>query len=1029
LKKNCKIHEATKKIALLVLMMAVLFLETMAQPDSVLDSVLDSPLEELLSIDSTLTTPIVSLEDSSKIEETLTTDTLNDLKGGENSITLTGFNYSEIELKTGEIISNVLKVYNNTQDTLFFKIDLIYPGSWNFLTKSEENYKLSPNDTAFIPIVLIPNKLINGNTEITINAFIISTKNQQIGNDHFVLKTRKITSWAVNVEPSNKFYFKNGETTKEFKYSILNTGNFKQDIFISYRNKKSDLTLLNTSQKEINEPNFTASIESWEDTTLTYFASVKNGKDRNFKKISTYNYSPNKNLDYKKYTLYINSSDPKGIEKGSFKKGNKVDFIKLPNEAKLQDYGYPNLPLTVDVNIQNILANNTFMGINMRGLKQLNKNASVSYFTQINYTQDYYSTNFIKNSPWYIGYFDAKKSIEVGNISGNIGGLNAFGKGIKGSYTFSEKHKSGVFAIKGPNLFGPTQSVSYGAFHTFKPNPIFNVTAKLGRQENTLNSKTINIISLDPNFRFKQHSFAIKSSFASNETTLQDTTNTVSGYIVGVNYSSQFLKNKLRVNLGGRYFDRGFSNGTFERYNLNNRTFYRFNKRWSTFLSNSYQNNKMFNSLTNGLLFKQEFFSNTLMFQTQSKKNSYQPGLFYDYSTNQFTRIHNRGLSFRYSTHTFLRNFITSAYLRAGYAIPIDDELNKNYFNLQFTSLLRYKVWNFTARYNYGTLSFASLQTQKYQGITPQNIRLALLNQHQFKNKHFILESSLSYNYENVYNNHTLNLNPQIYFFTNNGWRFGLNGALYFNTNKSGNIYTEDQLLGFGNDSERKFNKNFRVGATIKKDFGIPIPLIKKTHASIDFLCFYDLNGDGKKDKDEPAIENVIVRLGVKEVISDNKGEAAIQNIPYESYTFSASSLERLNGWFPNVDDSLQIIASNTTFIPFVRGVKVYGDVVLDRQKIAIADTTKLFDLSRIRITAVNGKTFNTLTDLNGRFEFYMPNGKYVITMDENILGDRYTISRNNIPMTLTNKQDGVYISFYIIEKRKKVIVKEFGND
>lgn len=137
--------------------------------------------------------------------------------------------------------------------------------------------------------------------------------------------------------------------------------------------------------------------------------------------------------------------------------------------------------------------------------------------------------------------------------------------------------------------------------------------------------------------------------------------------------------------------------------------------------------------------------------------------------------------------------------------------------------------------------------------------------------------------------------------------------------------------------------------------------------------------------------------------------------------------MDDLNGWFPNADDSLQIIASNTTFIPFVRGVKVYGDVVLDRQKIAIADTSKLFDLSRIKITAVNGKTFNTLTDINGRFEFYMPNGEYVVTMDENILGDKYTISRNNIPMTLTNNQDGVYLSFYIIEKRKKVVIKEFG--
>jgi hypothetical protein len=235
-------------------------------------------------------------------------------------------------------------------------------------------------------------------------------------------------------------------------------------------------------------------------------------------------------------------------------------------------------------------------------------------------------------------------------------------------------------------------------------------------------------------------------------------------------------------------------------------------------------------------------------------------------------------------------------------------------------------------------------------------------------------------------------------------------------------------LNSFDNEVGRNYNQNVNIGASIKKDFGIPIPFIKKVSASLNFVSFYDINGNGEKENDEPAIENVAIRLGAKEVISNKKGEAAIKNIPMETYDFTAFALEDLQGWFPNINDSLQIVTSNTTYIPFVRGVKVYGDVVLDRQKIAIADTSKPFDLSRIKITAFNGKVYNTLTDVNGRFEFYMPNGDYIMTMDETILGERYTITRNNIPMTLTNKQDGVYISFYIIEKRKKVIIKEFGN-
>ena len=35
-------------------------------------------------------------------------------------------------------------------------------------------------------------------------------------------------------------------------------------------------------------------------------------------------------------------------------------------------------------------------------------------------------------------------------------------------------------------------------------------------------------------------------------------------------------------------------------------------------------------------------------------------------------------------------------------------------------------------------------------------------------------------------------------------------------------------------------------------------------------------------------------------------------------------------------------------------------------------------------------------------------------------------VTRNNSPIKLRNEQDGVYVSFYIIEKRGKVIFKDF---
>lgn len=986
------------------------------------DSILGSPIEDLLTTDTNLTTPINT---STPIDSTKT-----GLDGSETDKLLTGYNKKSIELKTGEIISNVLKVYNNTNEVQKFTLDLIHPGSWQNLATSNVPYEVKSRDTLFIPIILVPNKLINGNTEVIINAFLIDLDNQQIANNYFTLHTKKKISWNVSVEPSNIFYFKNDETQKDFEYRIENTGNYKQDIFVSYKTLRGDLMLADSNDVIIKNPNYTINLESRADTTLKYRASILTNRERNYRKISINSYVPNTNYYYKKYSLYINSAEPKSLDKGAFKKGNKVDFVKLPNQTKVEEYGYPHLPLIVEATAQNLLDVNSFMSVNLRGFKQLNKKASLSYFAQLNYNRNYYTNNFLTNSPWYVGYFDDRKTVEVGQISGNVIGINGFGKGIKGSYSYLEKHKTGGFYVKSPGFFGPVRTESYGLFHTYTHNEYFNITGKFGRQTAYASNRSINSFSLLPNFNIqRKHFFSLLGAM----TVRQDyNINTPSdpfyGYLVGGNYSSQFFQKKMKFNIGSRYNDRNFSTGAFKRLSINQRTGYQINEKWDSYLSTNYQNIQTYNTITTLPGYRQEMLFNNLIFTTRTERGSYQPGVYYDYRDYLSSRIHARGVSFRYSTFNFLQNFLVSAFVKTGYTVPIDFEDRKNYYTFEFSSLMRYRVWNFTTRYNYGALSTTAFNTQAYRGITPQMVRLSLQNQHQFKNKHLVLESNVIYNYGNVFSNHSIGFFPEIFYFTNNGWRFSLRGNYTFNTSNYGSIYSTDTLvIANFDENERKFLQNFTVGATVKKEFGIPIPFIKKTAASIDFISFYDINGNGIQEKDEPTIENVVIRMGAKEVITNIKGQAEIKNIPKDTYPYFVKALDELQGWFPDVKDSLMVIADNKQYIPFVRGVKVYGDVVLDRQKIAVADTSKPFDLSKIKITATNGKTYNTLTDVKGKFEFYMPNGEYIITMDESILGNKYKLSRNNIPLTLKNTQDGVYVSFYVVENRKKVVVKEFG--
>ena len=231
-----------------------------------------------------------------------------------------------------------------------------------------------------------------------------------------------------------------------------------------------------------------------------------------------------------------------------------------------------------------------------------------------------------------------------------------------------------------------------------------------------------------------------------------------------------------------------------------------------------------------------------------------------------------------------------------------------------------------------------------------------------------------------------------------------------------------DQFNGINQRTSSSFNLNF----SLKKDFGIPIPFVDKTAATGNFVAFLDLNGNGIKENDETTLENVVIKVGKKEVLTNVNGEAVIKNLLKNEYDFDAFSLENLNGWFPNVTQTILVENDEIIYVPFVRGIKVYGDVVLDRQKIAVTDSGPT-DLTRIKISATKGeKVYSSLTNNAGRFEFYLPFGDYIITMDEAILNDKLRVTRNNIPLKLKNSQDGVYVSFYIIEKRRKVIFTDF---
>jgi len=753
-------------------------------------------------------------------------------------------------------------------------------------------------------------------------------------------------------------------------------------------------------------------------------------KDRNVKKVSIDNYLPNANLSYKKHSLFINTSPTKIKSKGSPRKDIKVDFIKLPNLIEVQPYGYPSLPLTLELSAQNLLDNNAVMTLNLRGYKQLNNRASLAYYTQVNYNKSYYSSDPFKNASWYVGYYDDIKTIEVGQISGNIIGLSSSGYGLKASYKYLEQHKTDAFYLNN-NRNSLTSNRSYGLSHIYTPSSSLKIRASLARNERELENRNTTVFSVEPSFKFLKKHFV---NFLGAVSTRTDDLNTEAkkDMSFGGTYSTTFLERNLKLNFNAWYNDKDFSLGSFERLYFNHRSNYIINKKWTVNLNNFYQNVNLFSLTDNSLLSRQEILFNSVIFNTNTQYGNVQPGLYYEYTNYPFNKLVSRGASFRVSKFDFSQNFFSSLNLKAGYSIPKNGNEEKNFFSTQMSLLLRYKVFNFNVKYNYGFITSTNSFTQQNNNITPQSIRMSLQNQYAFKNRHLVIDNNIVYSYINVFKNHSIGIFPILYYFTDSGWRISINSSYSFSTRNFTNVFGDNFITNNNTNAApntgASINSDFTLGFSLKKDFGIPIPFLEKTAASINIKSFYDLDGDGNQNsREEGSIGNVVVRIGNYEIITNENGKAIMKNVPQKKYALQVIPLDNIDGWFPNVHDSIIINQDGIATIPFVRGAKISGDIVLDRQKIAITNENPV-DLSRIIISAFNNKkVFNTLTDKKGHFEFYLPNGKYIVTMDEKVLGMKYKLARNNIPVTLKSTQEGMYVSFYVVENRRKVIIRDFN--
>jgi hypothetical protein len=999
------------------------------------------------------------------------------IKGQEYRPLSCGFTKSEEVVGEGGTISNVLFVKNVNGITREFYLEITVPNGWKTLNSSNKVYKLDPNDSMFIPVRIIPNKkLMKGSTRYNINVLVVGTDGRAHAICSFFAGKPKRTDWEMSILPRSRIYFLNGQSRVPLSLYVANKGEEEQQLNISWSYLGRGISL--SPDSSANKSFLDLKLKEDTDTIIDFSADIAR-PDYNFSKVDLETYNPFSDLQARKYRLYLKAVEPfyrkeKGVmnktpfgfEEGKenvyrpssggesksvnadlIKLNSAVDFVKLSNTASINNYGSGVFPVIWYSNLFNVLGMQPMWGNNFISRFSPRKDAMLysnlqHFFTFYSPTKATYQ-NLVGNA----FYSSPKFDVYVGQGPGFIGTM-AFGGAASGGsagsgFSLGYRPYKGLslstLYAQGPRLFSlnpTTRTVGAAVSYAFPSNRLIT-TISYRFTDNTQILSEQNILA--GGFRYKIN--ANHNVLASgNVLFLRDSVGTTSqsnrqGYNFMLNYGGIFFKGRLSQMIMANVNNNPVRPNQISQFiNIGGATTLN-NRNWRLNFSSAF--NRSINGFNNVNQTITQIPSNlSFWFKNRYNFNAF-PVLFHNYITDNNFQFHNVGLALGGSHFNYNKNFRISANFRGGYNFLTDSISYAPIFNANFFTSLGYRTISANIGYNYGPMDFIGVrQFNKSPSIYPQYLFLSINKQHIFRKiRQFVFDFSLNYSWNNVTYAHNLALAPVIYFFTKKGWRF--NASVFYNLNardpeQSRQFYSYQGTSIPLPDVQPgvEFSNNFNLQFGVRKEFGILLPKKwrKNFYSNPTFIAFLDFNGNRVKDKDEVALENMVVQLNGHEAITDKDGKCQFLNVEQKRYFFNVIPLTDIDGWFSLRKDSVDITPSGVYYVPFSKGVKIEGTVLLDREKFT-EDILGELDLSKIRIftTDTSGNTYSTLTDRQGNFSFYIPFGYYALSMDESVVSDRFIIAQNNIPLELEEGIESYYQAFFIIEKRRRVKKKKFN--
>lgn len=930
-----------------------------------------------------------------------------------------------------EVASNVLKIVNYTESYQEVVLSISNPNdNWRIIGESNRGYRIAPRDSFFIPVRIIPDKGAKGNTTYITSANI-SSQGIQLAFTTWSISVEKVSSWFAKV-PKKKIYFKSNSDTAWFSVEIHNQGNSEENLILNLSSSRFLMVFDSAGTHPVIEPRyFTLGVN---ESRYFYFMALRRGRI----KLPT-DVDDDASLA-ERDAVKINITYQKSSLKNNRSWNGNIDFIKLFDELQIFKNGHSSIPLAIELNTYNLLNRSSYLTLSMYGHAILPKKRMLTYYFQTPFNSNFFNARSYLGTYHYLGFESDKLNFSIGSVTSGRSFANLSGQGARVEYTYKNHHKFGGLFVRSPKLFNKYYLFGYGLSYTYISKRFF-IDNYYQRKDNLYAKINANSYTTYSTIKINQDNTLRLGLGYSNEDHYTIVNNPhLNGYHYRVLYNGHYKK--FRYNFVNYYGSKNFSEfrGIFSAaFN----TLYALNKTSTISLAGTHL-------VTNPEYYREgkkveidnysrkDLLSFKYLYNTEEANYIFNPFIqYFDYLqlrtlTESFGidfRLHNQGSGKLYATAI------------AGYVNMLDYDSIPSFFVSNLRLTYRYNQFTSNIRYYYGPYFTREQIDYINDAFNPQRLFISLYHDKWFGENKFQLKNNLNLNYTTKNKRALLSTRPELFYYTDNDFRFSIYArfSMYAETPEVRIINEFQDGIG-----EPTLDSRFEVGFGIKKDLNVPVSF--RRYSDLKIVVFKDLNGNHKKDIDEPGLQDMLItiektdstmldygndltveaELEKYELVSNRGGKVVFNNLPRGDYHIVLKALRANNTWFDNYDMTTILDHDKTIYIPMSKGTRISGGLFIDREKYSHFKDN--INVANIRVTAVDtaGKNYSTLTDAVGNFDFYLPAGKYIITCNESALGDRFKFVKNNILVSLNGGIDNYTISFYIIEKRRVIKVKRF---